>query len=238
MARGDRSIGQFSNHATLGPLPFIPWLARATRAFYCRGMKRIIIFLTIFVATTTIQLRAQDVAAMDERIKQLRGHVDDLLEDKANQKKQIEALAKEIQALRDHQQNQPTTTYASQEDLRELAKKLQELDTKRKADRELILSEIAKLGKASTGSSSSKPPKVTKAPAASGSPDNSSPTNLPDKAVEHTIAAGDTLSTIAAAYSKELGVKVTTEQIRKANPGIKDDKLVVGKKILIPLPEK
>ena len=126
-------------------------------------MKRIIIFLTIFVATTTIQLRAQDVAAMDERIKQLRGHVDDLLEDKANQKKQIEALAKEIQALRDHQQSQPTTAYASQEDLRKLAEKIQELDTKRKADRELILSEIAKLGKASTGGSSCKPVKPPKA---------------------------------------------------------------------------
>lgn len=201
-------------------------------------MKRIIIFLTIFATTATFQLCAQDVAALDERVKQLRGHVDDLLEDKAHQKKQIEALAKEIQALREHQQNQPTTTYASQEDLRELTKKIQELDTKRKADRELILKEIEKLGKASTGGSGSKPPKASKAPAISGSPDTSSPANLPDNAIEHTIAAGDTLSTIAAAYSKEKGVKVTTEQIRKANPGIKDDKLKVGQKVLVPLPEK
>ena len=200
-------------------------------------MKRIIIFLTIFVATTTIQLRAQDVAAMDERIKQLRGHVDDLLEDKANQKKQIEALAKEIQALRDHQQNQPTTAYASQEDLRALAKQVQNIEDKRKTDREVILKEIAKLGQATTGGPTPKV-KPTKSQPNSTTSENPNPSNLPDKAVEHTIAAGDTLSTIAAAYSKELGVKVTTEQIRKANPGIKDDKLVVGKKLLIPLPEK
>ncbi len=200
-------------------------------------MKRIIIFLTIFAATATLPLRAQDVAAMDERIKQLRGHVDDLLEDKANQKKQIEALAREIQALREHQQNQPTTTYASQADVQELAKKLQELDTKRKADRELILKEIEKLGKATAGGAANKPPKGPKAPPPVAA-ETPNPGNLPDKAIEHTIAAGDTLSTIAAAYSKEKGVKVTTEQIRKANPGIKDDKLKVGQKVLVPLPEK
>jgi hypothetical protein len=200
-------------------------------------MKRIITFLTIFAALTAVQLHAQDVAAMDERIKQLRGHVDDLLEDKASQKKQIEALVREIQVLREHQQNQPTTSYASQDDLRELAKKLQELDAKRKADRELILKEIEKLGKASAGGSATKvkPPKNQPNPS---SQDNSSPGNLPDKAIEHTIAAGDTLSTIAAAYSKEKGVKITTEQIRKANPGIKDDKLKVGQTVLVPLPEK
>jgi hypothetical protein len=199
-------------------------------------MKRIIIFLTLFAALTAVQLRAQDVAAMDERIKQLRGQVDDLLEDKANQKRQIEALAKEIQALREHQQNQPTTTYATPEELRTLAKQVQSIEDKRKIDREVILKEIEKLAKAVTGSSSSKPLRSPKATPSAGAPDK--PGDLPGKAIEHTIAGGDTLSTIAAAYSKELGVKVTTEQIRKANPGIKDDKLRVGQKILIPLPEK
>ncbi len=202
-------------------------------------MKRIIIFLTIFAATTALPIRAQDVAALDERVKQLRGHVDDLLEDKANQKKQIEALAKEIQGLREHQQNQPTTTYASQEDLRKLAEKFQELDAKRKADRELILKEIEKLGKASAGGASSKPPKSPKNQHNPNPPDNPSSGKLPQNAIEHTIAADDTLSTIAAAYSKEKGVKVTTEQIRKANPGIKDEhKLKVGQTVLVPLPEK
>ncbi len=173
---------------------------------------------------------------MEERIKQLRGQVDDLLEDKANQKRQIETLGREIQALREHQQNQPTTTYASQEDLRALAKQVQTIEDKRKTDREVILREIEKLAKAVTSSSGSKPPKSPKASPPTGSSDK--PGDLPEKAVEHTIAAGDTLSTIAAAYSKEMGIKVTTEQIRKANPGIKEDKLRVGQKVLIPLPDK
>ena len=35
-----------------------------------------------------------------------------------------------------------------------------------------------------------------------------------------------------------IGITLTTDQIRKANPGIKDDKLKPGQKILVPLPEK
>lgn len=175
---------------------------------------------------------------MDERIKQLRGHVDDLLEDKANQKKQIEALAKEIQSLRDHQQNQPTTSYATQDDLRSLAKQVQGIEDKRKTDREVILKEIEKLVRLSGSGAGSKPPKPPKNQPSPAPQDGAGTKELPGKAIEHTIAAGDTLSTIAAAYSKEKGVKVTTEQIRKANPGIKDEKLKVGQKVLVPLPEK
>jgi vacuolar-type H+-ATPase subunit I/STV1 len=191
-------------------------------------MKRFFLFLTVMTLGATLNGSAQDVAALEERVKQLNGYVQDLLEDKTHQKKQIEALAKEIQALREQQQTQPKTSYASQEDLRALAKQVQDIEDKRKTDREVILKEIENLGKASAGKP--RPPKNN-----SG---NSTPGDLPDKAIEHTIAAGDTLSTIAAAYSKEKGVKITTEQIRKANPGIKDDKLAPGKKILVPVPEK
>lgn len=192
-------------------------------------MKRIFLLLMVMTTVATFNLRAQDVAALEERVKQLNGYVQDLLEDKANQKKQIEGLAKELQALRDQQQNQPKGNYASQEDLRALAKQVQDIEDKRKSDREVILKEIEKLGKAST--SKPRPPKESPA-------NNSASSDLPDKALEHTIASGDTLSTIAAAYSKEKGVKITLDQIRKANPGIKDDKLVVGKKILVPIPDK
>lgn len=163
---------------------------------------------------------------MDERIKQLNGYVQDLIEDKANQKRQIETLAREIQALREQQQNQPKTSYASQDDLRSLAKQVQEIENNRKTDREVILKAIEKIAKA--------PVKPTPPPA-KPSP-GSSRTELPEKAVEHTIAAGDTLSTIAAAYSKELNAKITTELILKANPGTDPRKLQPGQKILVPLP--
>jgi LysM repeat protein len=52
------------------------------------------------------------------------------------------------------------------------------------------------------------------------------------------IASGDTLSTIAVAYSKELNAKITTALILKANPTLKPEKMKVGQTILIPVPEK
>jgi len=195
-------------------------------------MKRVLFLLTVITTMATFSLPAQDTALLEERIKQLKAIVDDLNEDKLNQKKQIEALAREVQSLRDQQSNQPKGNYASQEDLRALARQVQDIEDKRRSDREVILKEIENLGKASARAA-----KIEKAD--KPAPKNTSSANdLPDKAIEHTIASGDTLSTIAAAYSKEKGVKITLEQIRKANPGIKDDKLVVGKKILVPLPEK
>lgn len=175
---------------------------------------------------TTLNAPGQDVAALEERIKQLNGYVQDLLEDKASQKRQIEALAREVQLLRDQQSNQPKGNYASQEDLRALAKQVQEIEDNRKNDREVILKQIEKLAKAPVRDTPSRP-----TPPRSGS-------DLPDKAAEHTIASGDTLSTIAAAYSKEMNAKITTDLILKANPGLDPLKLKVGQKVLVPIPEK
>lgn len=171
----------------------------------------------------TINASAQDVAALEERVRQLNGYVQDLLEDKANQKRQIEALGREVQALREQQQNQPKGNYATQEDLRALAKQVQGIEDNRRSDREVILKEIEKIARTPVKMQS---PKASPGPRAS----------LPEKAIEHTIASGDTLSTIAAAYSKELNAKITTDLIQKANPDVDPRKMQVGQKILIPIP--
>lgn len=182
-----------------------------------------------------LPVQAQDVAALDERVKRLSGYVQDLQEANVNQKKQMEELMKEIHSLREQVQNQPKTAAASPDDLRELAKKIQEVDEKRKADYELIAKEIKALGKVAASSPSGRPVRPPRNESGSG---DKPMADLPKDAIEHTIAAGDTLSTIAAAYSKEKGVKITAEMIRRANPGIKDDRLIVKKTILVPIPEK
>ena len=192
-------------------------------------MKRVLLLLAVLVGFSTLPLRAQDTAALEERIKQLNGYVQDLLEDKASQKRQIEALAREVQSLRDQLQSQPKGNYASPEDLRALAKQVQEIEDKRRKDREVILTEIENLGKAAARAPKPDKP-VTRGPSPSS--------DLPDKAIEHVIASGDTLSTIAAAYNKEKGLKLTTALILKANPGVDANKLKVGQKIMIPLIEK
>jgi len=192
-------------------------------------MKRIFFFLVALSLCGGRGLRAQD-AATEERLSKLNGLVQDLLEDKAHQKKQIESLAKELQSLRE-QMAKPAGNFASEDDVRTLAKKLQEIDQKRVEDNERIVKEIEKLGKTMSGPPAGKKPRPTPEPANNPNP----PGTAPEKGFEYTIASRDTLSTIVQAY-KEKGVKVTVDQILKANPGLKEKSLKVGQKIFIPAP--
>lgn len=185
------------------------------------------------LAALALPVKAQDVASLEERMKRLNGYVQDLQEANAAQKKQIEELVKEVQSLREQLQNTPKTASASPDDLRELARKIQDVDEKRKADNELIAKEIKALAKVAAGSSRS-----VQSPRANSVTPTPLPADLPKEAVEHTVAEGEFLSTIAQAYSKDKGVKITTALILKANPNLKPEKMKVGQKILIPIPEK
>jgi hypothetical protein len=111
---------------------------------------------------------------------------------------------------------------------------VQEVEDKRKADRELILKEINDLGRvmANQARGNARSPRDTAADTPRGD------SGLPSQALEHTISSGDTLLAISLAYSKETGKKITTDLILKANPGLKPERLIVGRKILIPVPDK
>lgn len=168
--------------------------------------------------------RAQD-AAIEERLNKLSGYIEDLLAAQAEQQKRIAALSREIESLRE-QINRPSVGYASAEDVRKLAEKIQEIDQKRLADNEKILKELerlARLGSARAASPDVKPvePKPASGPATA------------EKGYEYVIQSGDTLSGIVAAC-REKGLKVTVERILKANPGLKERSLRPGQKIFIP----
>ena len=177
--------------------------------------------------------RGQD-AATQEQMGKLSGQIQDLLESRDAQAKQISALEKEIGDLRD-KLNQPAVANdsASAEDLKKLAAQVQEIDKKRQADNEQILKAIEKLGKAGAGSGGHK-----SSPSASSATPTDNPTSAAggtEKGHPYTIAAGDTVAAIAKAYRAQ-GVKVTTAQILAANPGLNPNSLIVGKKIFIPDP--
>jgi LysM repeat protein len=192
-------------------------------------MKRILFLLFAFVFFAASALRGQD-AAVEERLNKLNGLVQDLLEDKATQKKQFEGLAKEIENLREAQ-NHPNAACATQEELKRLAEKIQEIDKKREADKELILKRIEELAK--TLAVPTKKPVVVAPPPTAGV--TGAPAT-PEKGFEYVIQSGDTLSVIAEAY-REKNIKVTVDQIMKANPGLNPNRLKVGQKIFIPAPK-
>jgi LysM repeat protein len=191
-------------------------------------MKRISLLLLIFSLGAAPDLRAQD-AATEERLKKLNGYVEELLADKARQQKQIAELAREVESLRE-QLSKPSGNYASQEDLRELAKTVQEVDRKRKEDDDKIVKQIEELGKTVFKPTSGGKPKPLSDNAATGGA-------AADKGYEYEIQSGDTLSVIVQAY-REKGIKVSIDQILKANPGLVPEKMKVGQKIFIPAPPK
>jgi LysM repeat protein len=188
-------------------------------------MKRIYFLLAGAVLMIGPVARAQD-AAMEERINQLNGKIEDLIAGMDAQKKVISELRREIEKLRD-QQDKPNTSYATHEDMKRLGESVKEVDRKRIEDNEKVQAALLKLSdtlKDKGGKSRERTPTVTKEPE---TPKHD------DKGFEYTIKSGDNLSTIAKLY-KEQNPKITTEQILKANPGLQPDKLKIGQKIFIP----
>lgn len=215
--------------------------------------------LSILVMTLTATLlagptvRAQD-AASEERYNKLAGQIEDLLAARNEQNKRIAELAREIESYRE-QAMKPQGNYASQDDLRRLAEQLKEVDKNREHDKELILKEIAKLGKTisapvtpvtPTGNSKKNTQTLSNVGngASSSTKDKDTETtmakadkaNAPDKGFEYVIKSGDTLSVIVQEY-REQNIKVTVDQILKANPGLKPESMRPGKKIFIPAPQ-
>jgi LysM repeat protein len=193
-------------------------------------MKTISLWLFI-LAFTTVATRAQD-AETSERLNKVEGYVQDLQAAQLAQGKRIEALEKDVADLRDKLNQPAANDSASQDDLKKLAGQVQELAKKQQADNDLIVKEIEKLGKISGGSTvSHKPPPSV----ATTTPTDNPIPGGPQKGYYYTIQDKDTLSAIAKAYRAQ-NIKVSVDQILKANPGLDAKNLIVGKKIFIPAP--
>ena len=190
-------------------------------------MKWIYFLLLTAALSLPSNLRAED-AATEERLNQLNGKIEDLIAGQEAQKKLISELRREIESLRD-QQNKPSTAYASHEDLKRLGKTVEEVDRKRMDDYEKIRSELQKLGR----TLSAPPPKSRSTPPTDTS--TKEKPDSPEKGFEYVVKSGDTLSTIVKLY-KEQNIKITTDQIMKANPGLQPEKMHIGQKIFIPAP--
>jgi LysM repeat protein len=194
-------------------------------------MKRISFLLVALALLASAPVRAQD-AATEERLSKLNGRLDDFKEGQEGLRTQIQALSREIASLRE-EASKPSPSYASQEDLKRLADAVKEIDRKRLEDYEKIRAEILKLGKTLSVAPSPRKP----SPASTSDDTTSTPDNPTQKVFEYVIQKGDSLSLIVAAY-REKNIKVTTDQILKANHGLKANNLRVGQKIYIPAPSK
>ena len=171
--------------------------------------------------------RAQE-SATQQQLDKLSGQIQDLLDAQAQQGKRLDALAKDISELREKVNAPKTEDNASAADLKNLAEKVQEIDKKRRDDRELIIKQIENLGKVAAGA-----PVKSRTPATPKTSDDTTTPATPQNGYYYVVKPGDTLPAIAKAY-RDQGVKVTTTQIKAANPKMNPDMLIVGKKIFIP----
>jgi hypothetical protein len=214
-------------------------------------MKRILILAAaVFGAVAT--LPAQDAAAIadqqaaQENYQALAGKVDDLVTANQLQLKRIADLENQVHALQDAQ-SQPNTNAVDPASVRDLAEKVQEIDQKREADKELILKQIADLATLpAPGATGSKHKHKAEAvdTTTSDTTSDTAATPAPDtggdnknyEGYEYVVKSGDTLTAIVTAYNKQAGLHLTVEQVLKhpLNAKVKPEKLRVGQKIFIP----
>jgi LysM repeat protein len=189
-------------------------------------MKRICFGLLLCLAVCSRALAAD--AEIEERLNKLSGQIEDVLAAQHSQRVRLDELAKEISNLRE-QQDKPSVPYATQDSVTRLLKGIEEVDRKRLEDYEKIKTELKALGRTLTQASTPTKP-------AAPTPREDSRNNIPDKGYEYVVQKNDTLSIIVQSY-RQKNIKVTTDQILKANPGLKPEKLKVGQTIFIPAPQ-
>jgi LysM repeat protein len=114
-----------------------------------------------------------------------------------------------------------------------LREKVAEVDHKRMDDAEKIHTELLKLRDLLKTPMASPRQKTASLPKEKSAPEQPA---TDDKVFPYVIQSGDTLEAIVQAY-KEKNIKVTVAGILKGNPGLKAERLIVGKKIFIPAPQ-
>lgn len=219
-------------------------------------MKRQLIFAALIAGTfwlfPSAHSRAQDAAAgaareeAEARYTRMNTRVQDLEETLQAYQKRYMALNEEVHNLRedlDRVKNKNESA-ATQESLKRLAEKIEEVDRKRQEDNKLVLAQFDKLGKTmlSRPLVVDKPPQTptgVKSPPATGSGANAGagapgPT-VAENGYEYVIKKNDTLDRIVRDL-KANNIKVSQPQIEAANPGVNWNKLKIGQKIFIPAP--
>ena len=207
------------------------------RAPIVGNMQRIAILAVGCALAWVPMLRAQD-AATEERFNRLAGQIEDMRSNQEALGRRLDAIAHEIESLRG-KLDKPSGNFATEEDLKALAESVKEIDRKRLEDYEKIRTELKNLGRSLATSAPAAPRKSAQASVSSGSDNSpsasSEKTTATDKGFEYQVKKGDNLSLIVKAY-QDNNIKVTMDQILKANPGLKPEKLRVGQKIFIPAP--
>ncbi|MBM3875361.1 MAG: LysM peptidoglycan-binding domain-containing protein [Verrucomicrobia bacterium] len=216
-------------------------------------MKRLLCAVSIVahLGPWTPAALAQD-AVVEERMRRLEKSVEDLQASNFKLRQDITALNARLEKVIEAAELTARRA-GNNEDVLKLAQQLKELDQRRVADQQKILAEVEKMLKsvpvappaAPPGNGGAKAPNgKTKSPPKLAEPDGATPSPAADaKGVWHPIEKGQTLGGVVKAYNDDLKskgkpAKVTLKAVLDANPKLNPDKMFIGQKIFIPIPEK
>ncbi|MBM3845232.1 MAG: LysM peptidoglycan-binding domain-containing protein [Verrucomicrobia bacterium] len=201
--------------------------------------------LSLLPSLAAAQESSESIAArqaMQDAMRTMHARIEDLEASNHSLRAKVEDMRREIQQLREETRKLGDQS-SLQDQMRKLGESVREVDNKRRADNEKVVAEFARLAKLIAETPVPSPAPVVKssppptAPSSDPEPKVSSRPPVPEKGIEYVVKSGDTLSGIvAAARSKEL--KITMKQLRDANPDINWDRLRVGQKVFIPLPNQ
>jgi len=171
---------------------------------------------------------------MEINFKRMNSRMEQLEESLRSQQQRIASFDAEIHTLRSEVDRLKTRneSAATQESIKRLADKIEEVDKKRIADNELILSQLKALGK---GLSKAVQPRDTYTPPAPAKTETSDQTSPPEKSWTYKIKDGDTLSRIIADLRAQK-INISQKQVMEANPKIDWRRLQIGQEIIIPQP--
>lgn len=186
-------------------------------------MKRLFPILTVCCLLLASEAPAQDPAT-EERLNKLAGQIEDLITAHKALQSDISGLSRRLDDLRE-QVGKPNVDYATHEDLKALADSIREVDRKRIQDAENIQKQLLTIQKLAASAPAPSVRKQEKTPQV----------DRPQKGFEYTVQPGDTLSSIIQAC-RDQNVKVTLDQVLKANPGLVPERMKVGQTIFIPAP--
>lgn len=189
------------------------------------------------IAQETPATLAAEREEMEANYKRMSLRVEQMEDTLQNQQKRIATLVEEIHNLREHvdKLRAKGESTATQDSIKQLAEKIEEVDKKRIADNELISKKLGNLGKELA---TTLVPKTTPLPPPVKT-EKTSPTvnEPPEKSFAYQIKDGDTLSRIVTDLRAQ-GWKVTQKQVMDINPSLNWSRLRVGQMIYIPQPAK
>lgn len=205
----------------------------------------VLLFPALGQAQDPVARAAREEAA--ENYRTLAARVSQLEAEIRSYEGRIIRLADDVHKLRDEldRQKNRNENAATLERINRLQEAIKQVDEARQEDNKKVLSEMARLRtlleKTAKAMASPAPPPVDRTerperPERRPTPEPGTKTP-PNSGYEYTIQKGDTLLGIINALKAE-GYKVSKKQMEDANPGVKWDKLAIGRKIFIPPPSQ